>query len=276
MIQLTLQVFSCVENPVKYVHPAAFRGLLMLKSLKLRHTQLHQLPSLQDIRHSLTYLEVSNSNVKETYAQTFTYLKIKHLQMRYNVLSITPLGLYLIASTIITLDFEFNSISALTSMEGVEFIKLVRLGLKYNNITHLRPEFLITPRLESLNLVGNHLVSLSEVTQYSWGSSLPEHTYMAIHLEKNSWHCDGSLIWMSINLYKIDHEIIYAKPPFKPYIKYVERLLCESPDARRGTTVVPMDVIESVNISIRSVHDLAGMCYCHFALNTSFTKSNYS
>ena len=66
---------------------------------------------------------------------------------------------------------------------------------------------------------------------------------------------------MSSNLYKIQRKIIYAKPPFKPYIRYVEGLRCESPYARHGTTVVPMDVIESVNISICSVYDLAGKCY---------------
>ena len=160
-------------------------------------------------------------------------------------------------------------------MEGVEFNKLVRLRLSYDEITHLLPELLIIPRLESLNLVGNHLVSLAEVTQYSWGSSLPEHKYMRISLAKNRWHCNGSLIWTSINLYRFGGEIIYAKPPFKSYIGYVDQLLCESPDARQGTTVVPIDVIESVNISIRQLHDLAGMCYYRFASNTNFNNLNY-
>ena len=203
----------------------------------------------------------------ENDAQTFTYLReIKHLYMHHNGFSRTPMGLNLIASTVISLSFVSNSIDSLSSMEGVEFIKLVTLRLMYNKITHLRPGLLITPRLESLNLEGNHLVSLAEVTQYPWGRSLPEYTYTEIYVKNNPWHCNGSLMWISSNLYKIENEIIYVKPPFKPYIRNVNRLLCESPDARHGTTVVPMDVIENVNISIRSLRDLAGMSYCHFVL----------
>ena len=145
--------------------------------------------------------------------------KIKLLEMHHNGLRATPLGLNLIASTVMTLNFAYNSINSLTSMEGVEFNKLVRLRLSYNEITHLHPEFLITPHLQVLNLVGNQLVSLAEVTQFSWGSSLPEHKYMSIALAENRWHCNGSLIWTSSNLYRIGSEIIYAKPPFKPCIR---------------------------------------------------------
>ena len=252
--QLMFQVFSCVNNPVKYVHPAAFRGLLVLKRLKLGHTQLHQLPSLQHIGHSLEYLDISLSrHFTGNDAQNFAYLrKIKTLNMYHNRLSRTPLGLNLIANTITALRFAYNTIISLTSIEGVEFIKLYALRLEGNNIAHLRPEYLITPRLKILNLVGNPLVSLAEVTQYSRGSLLPEHEYMKIALRQNPWHCNGSLIWMFSNLYKFGSETIYAKPPSQPFISNVNQLICESPGARHGTTVVPLVVIESVNISIRS------------------------
>ena len=257
-----------MKNPIKYIHPAAFRGLLVLEHLKLRHTHLQSLSlPLQDVGHSLTELDVSlSTHVKGNEVQTFTDLrKIKLLEMHHNGLRAIPLGLNLIASTVMTINFAHNSISSLTSMEGIEFNKLVRLRLSYNEITHLRPEFLITPHLQILNLVGNQLVSLAEVIQYSWGRSLPEHKYMGISLAKNRWHCNGSLIWTSSNLYRIGSEIIYAKPPFKPYIRFVDQLFCESPDARHGTTVVPIDVIESVNISIHLLRDLAGKCYYRFA-----------
>ena len=274
--QLIFQVFSCVNNPVKYVHPAAFRGLLVLKHLKLRHTQLHQLPSLQHIGHSLENLDISLSrHFTRNDAQNFTYLrKIKYFEMHHNGLIRTPMGLYVIASTITVLDFAFNTIISWTSVEGVEFINLLKLRLQDNNITHLHPEFLITPRLKILNLEANHLVSLAEVTQYSWGGSLPAHKYMDIHLRENPWHCIGSLIWMFRNLYKLQSIIIYASPNFKPYIKNVEQLICESPDARHGTTVVPLDIIKSVNISIRSLRDLAGKCYRQFMPNVKWNFTN--
>ena len=276
--KLTLQIFSCLMNPVKYVHPAAFRRLLVLGHLTMKHTQLHQLPSLQHIGHSLTYLTISFSrHFKGDGAYSFTYLrKVKYLNMYGNGLIRTPLGLKFIARTVMTLDFEYNSIISLSSMEGIEFIKLFRLNFHYNNITHLHPELFITPHLKYLNLEGNRLISLAEVIQYSWGSSLPKHKYMAIALRQNPWHCNGSLTWMFSNLYKFTHEIIFAKPPFKPYIKNVEKLLCETPDARHGTTVVPIDVLERVNISIRSWRHLAGKRYCEFPSNISEITETYN
>ena len=267
--RLTLQRFSCLMNPIKYVHPAAFRGLLVLEHLKLLHTQLHQLPSLQHIGQSLTRLVVSRSAYfKGTYEGSLSDLrKIKYVSMNHNGLRSTPLRLNLIAKTIMTLELSCNAINSVTSLASVEFIKLIRLDLRHNNITHLRPEFLIAPHLQYLNLVGNQLSSLADVTLYSWGNSLSEHKYMEIVLQQNPWHCNGSLIWIYTNLYKLGSEIIYAKPPSKPYIGDVNWLLCESPDARSGKTVVPMDVIGSVNISIRSLHDLASKCHCDFSSN---------
>ena len=273
---LILQVFSCLGNPVKYVHPAAFRGLSVLQHLNLVHTQLHQLPSLQHVGHSLINLAVRGSvHFKGNAAQNFINLrKIEYLYMDRNELRKTPLGLNLIARTIMILQFNSNSINSLTSLEGVEFIKLHRLALMCNNITHLRPEFLITPRLRFLNLEGNQLVALAEVTQYSWGSSLPEHEYMAISLRNNPWHCNGSLSWMLSNLYKLSARIIYAKPPFKPYIRNVDQLLCESPDTRHGTAVLSDDDIENVDISILSLRDLAGKYYRNFEWNIKLNFTN--
>ena len=164
--QLMLQVFASFVNPFEYIHPDAFRGLLVLEHLKLKNTQLLQLPSLQHIGHSLTTLEVISSvHFDGNDAQGFTYLrKIEYIFMDDNVLSSTPLGLDRIANTLKRLNFAFNAINSLTSMEGVTFDKLYRLHLQYNNITHLHPEVLFTPRLQSLLLVGNHLVALGDVT----------------------------------------------------------------------------------------------------------------
>ena len=272
---LTLQVFSCVMNPVKYIHPAAFRGLMVLEHLRLKHTQLHQLPSLQHIGHSLTTLEVSfSTHFKGNDAHDFIHLmKIKHILVGFNELRSTLLGLDLIANTIERLEFASNAINSLTSMEGIKFDKLYKLDIQYNNITHLHPEVLFTPYLQILYLVGNNLVSLGDVTQYSWGSLLPKHEYLAISLHQNRWHCNGSLIWMFSNLFKLRYITIYVKPPLKPYIRDVSWLLCEIPDARFGTRVVPMDVIESINISIRSLRELEGKSNCPFAnIKWNFTS----
>ena len=221
---------------------------------------MHELPPLQHTGHSLIYLELSHSEqFKLNSVQDFSYLrKIEYIFLTNNGLQSTPLGLNHIANTALILDFMFNSIQSITSMAGIKFYKLQFVNLSNNRITHLRPELLIAPNLRSFNLENNHLVSLAEVSYYSWGSSLPRNGYTAIHLRQNPWHCNGSLIWMHSNLYKYRYQIIYARPALKLYITNVHWMLCKSPDARNGTQVVPRDIIESVNISINSLGDLAG------------------
>ena len=207
-----------------------------------------------------------------SHVQDFSYLpKIEDIILKQNGLQSTPLGLNHIANTVLILDFMSNSIQSIMSMEGITFYKLEIVNLYNNLITILRPELLIAPNLRSLNLENNHLVSLDEVSHDSWGSSLPKHEYTAIHLRQNPWHCNGSLIWMRSNLYRYHSHIIYAKPTHKLYITNVRWMLCKSPDARNGTTVVPRDTIESVDISISSLGDLAGKFHRHFTLKT---KSN--
>ena len=256
-------------NPVRYIHPDAFKGLLGLQRLKLHGTQLHQLPSLQYIGHSLTHLELTHSiQFEGNHAHDFSYLlKTEQLILTYSGLKSTPLGLNYIANTVLILDFTSNSIQSIASMEYIKFDRLQVLHLYKNGITHLRPKFLIAPRLRSLNLENNDLVSLEDVTQYSWGASLSQQKYMAIYLRLNPWHCNGSLMWMLSNLYKFGNQIIYAKPGHKPYVKDVQRMVCKSPDARIGTTVVPKYFIERINNRIDSLGELAGKCFLHFASN---------
>ena len=252
-------------NPVRYIHPDAFRGLLVLEYLRLRSTQLHQLPPLQHIGHSLTYLGLTHSmKFAENHAQDISFLrKIKELDLVFNGLKSTPLGLTHIANSVRILVFRSNAIKSIASLEHIKFVTLRILHLSQNKITHLRPDYLIAPRLLILNLEDNNLVSLEEITQYSWGSSLPKYDYLAIHLRKNPWHCNESFVWMASNLYKFENQIIYAKPGRKPYIENVQQLFCKSPDARRGTRVVPGDIIDGLNANIRYLGDLAGKYFLY-------------
>ena len=101
----------------------------------------------------------------------------------------------LIANTITALRFAHNTIILLTSMKGVEFIKPYTLALECNNIVHLRPKYLVTPRLNVLKLEGSHLVSLAEVTHYSWGSLLSEHEYSETGLKRDHLYNEICYLW---------------------------------------------------------------------------------
>ena len=258
--QLSFQDFSCAWNPIRYIHPDAFIRLLVLNSLKMQATQLHQLSSLKHVGHSLISLQLSRSmRFEGNHAWELSYLrKIEVVNMPHNGLKYLPLGLDYIAKSVRKLDFDFNCMRSIASIEGVNFTNLRSLHLQGNRITHLRPEIFTTPHLEVLNLHGNDLITLDEFTRYSWGSSLPKHTYLAIHLPWDTWHCNGSLTWMHSNLYRFNHQIIYAQQSLKAYITHVQMLVCKSPDTRRDTGVVPKDIIESINITVRSLRELAG------------------
>ena len=253
---LSFQVFSFEFDPVRNIHPDAFRGLLVLKRLILRSTQLLKLPSMQHIGHSLTNLDISRSRkFKGNHTRDFNYLrKIKYITMAHNRLKGLPLGLNHLANTVKALDFSSNAIKSIASLEGVNFVRLQSLYLRDNDITHLRLEMFTTPNLQRLNLIGNDLVSLDELNQLSWGSSSPKHSYLAIDLPRGTWHCNGSLIWMHSNLYELAPGIVYAKPSLKTYIPNVHMLVCKSPETRRGTAV-PRDAIGNV-ITISSLLDL--------------------
>ena len=100
--QLSFQVFSFEFNPVRNIHPDAFRGLLVLKRLILRSTQLLKLPSMQHIGHSLINLEISRSRkFKGNHTRDFYYLqKIEYITMAHNRFKGLPLGLNHIANTV--------------------------------------------------------------------------------------------------------------------------------------------------------------------------------
>ena len=186
---------------------------------------------------------------------------LEQLAMQGNALKTVPRGLHRIAKTVNSLWFKHNIIRSIAEMEGVTFPKLYVLDLGYNNITHLNPERLIMPQLRLLELNHNLIVSLADVSQYSWGDTLPDGVYLNIYLHGNPWNCDGSLIWLHDNLFILEStwhdEEIFAKPPLKPCIRSTSLLICHSPDRRLGTTVVPRKQI-AVHRRIRSLENLEG------------------
>ena len=105
---------------------------------------------------------------------------LDQLGMQSSALETVPLGLHHIAKTINSLWFKHNIIRSIAEMEDITFPKLGVLDLGYNKITHLNPERLIMPQLRLLELNHNLIVSLADVSQYSWGNYLPDGEYLNI------------------------------------------------------------------------------------------------
>ena len=265
MTQSSFQKFQCFENPLRCIHSSAFKGVLALKFLLIKSHQLQQLPPLQDIAHSLIAWYVESTKLGQTKNEHYFNgcFTLERLQIPFSDLETILLGLHHVAETVERLEFNHNLIRSIALMEGIVFSKLLVLDLRHNNITHLNPEYLITPQLHLLELDHNHLVSLGDVTQYSWGDSLPERVFLNIFLNGNPWNCNGSLTWLQSSLYILGRngfgkgELIYTKPPLKPCIRKVDHLICQNPDRRIGTAVAPREQI-AVHRHIESLEILAG------------------
>ena len=260
---LSFQRLQCNANPLQLIHPWAFKGVLALKLIAIDSPQLQQLPPLQDIAHSLTSLFIVSVDLEQTKNQQYLSdcRMLKRVSMPFSALETISLGLHHIAKTLEYLRLKHNVIKSIASMEGIAFRKLHALDLRHNNITHLNPECLITPQLRQLDLEYNHLVSLGDVTQYSWGNSLPYGVFLNIILNGNPWNCDGSLTWLQSGLFNLRQgsrwELIYAKPPLKACIRNVGHLICQSPDRRLGTALVPRERIV-VHGRAKTLETLAG------------------
>ena len=258
------QGFQCYANPLHFIHLSAFKSVVALKFLTISSSRLLQLPPLHDIAHSLISLS-SHKSVHIVQSRNDHYFSgchtLERLGIQRSALETIPLGLHRIAKAVKSFLFMRNVIRSIVEIEGIAFPKLDILDLGYNKITHLNPERLITPQLRLLELNDNLIISLGDVFQFSWGNTLPDGVYFDIHLHGNPWNCNGSLIWLHDNLFILElsgHvEEIYAKPPLKPCIRSVNRLICHSPYGRHGTTVVPRKRI-AVDRRFKSFKNLAG------------------
>ena len=263
---IIFQRFQCYANPLRFIHPAAFKGVLALRFIFIDSRQLQQLPPLQDITHSLICLYLVSMGMGQTKNEHYFRgcRTLEQFGMTFSVLQSISLGLCHIGQTFKYLKFDHNGIRSVASMKDIAFTNLRVLDLSHNNITHFNTEHLDTPQLRLLRLQHNHLVSLRDVILSSWGGkSLPDGVFLDINLHGNPWNCDGSLAWLQSNLFILarnmlgEEEIIYPKPPLRPRIGNVGRLICHSPDKRLGTAVVPHGRI-AVHRRIKSLKNLAG------------------
>ena len=109
------QGITIFKNPVAYVHPAAFQGLIRLQSLVIYSAQLHVAPSLRFIGHSLNTLDLSNSKVEFKSG----YFKHGYIMQTLTVVSSDlremPISLRMIAESLETLSLSDNSITMIWS-----------------------------------------------------------------------------------------------------------------------------------------------------------------
>ena len=231
---VVVQAITIFKNPVTHVHPAAFQGLVRLKSLTLSSAQLRVAPSLQFIGNSLLVLYLSYSNVEfKTGYLKHGYI-MQTLSASYNNLREMPASLCMIADSLETLSLQGNSITTLKPLHDIRFTRLKWLFLSRNKIYALDPDALWLPYLIIVDLTDNHIRQITDISTVSWGRNVTVGK-AEVNLDGNPWHCNASMNWLLQGLHRSDYGIFFKRNSF---MISVENWFCATPQEYQGRLVV--------------------------------------
>ena len=228
-------MITIIQNPVAFVHPAAFQGLRRLLHLAIYSHLLHVAPSLQFIGHSLLELDLSYSKVE---------FKPNYFNHRYVLQTLTvhnsdlremPNSLCMIADSLETLYLIENSIITLKPLYKTRFIQLKWLFLYGNKISSLEPVALWLPRLRAIYLEDNHICQITDISAVSWGWNATGESGPTIKLDGNPWHCNASMNWLLQGLHRSEYGIVFERNAF---MVYVGNWFCATPQEYQGRLVV--------------------------------------
>ena len=188
-ISVFFQQLYLSGNSINFTHHYAFRGLKTLHKLDMSNNQLTSAPSLSEAKFNLRVLDLGRNFIRHIEESYFTsFRSITHIGIGFNELIQLP-NLQNIAKTIVVLIVNGNRISDANFMYGNRFPKLENLNLQFNQIrVFCPPPGNNAPRLHSIYLQSNKLSSL----HFPYDS---QQQPIDVMLEKNPWHCDGSLDW---------------------------------------------------------------------------------
>ena len=232
-----LQRIYIFKNPVVYVHPAAFKGLKMLKALTINSPLLNRAPSLEFIGHSLTRLDLSYCMARfETDYFKHGY-KIRHLIVPKNGLMEIPVSLRVVVNSLIFLQLAKNNITTLEPFYGVRFVQLADIYLDGNKISTLVPNALLLPRLRALSLNDNHLHQITDLSEAPWGVDIFDEVY--VYLLGNPWHCNASMEWLlqALHRYEFGH-VTFRRTRSRVTLDSLQLWYCATPLEYQGRKVI--------------------------------------
>ena len=242
----TFQNITIVRNPISYIHEAAFYGLINLNELKISSVFLNTAPSLQYVGRTLEILMLPRCHVQPDISYFLPCRTLRRVEIDRNEMETLEWGLHNIAHIIKIIDASRNKIRSLTPMEGILFTELSTLDLSTNRITFLRGSLLLFPKLKHLMLINNLLVDFKDRSVLNWGKALPYFHYLSVKIKGNPWHCNGSMAWLTENLYDVGGtgNLVFVVRRYRSpvVICHVDQYYCHSPETILGKRVIPAEV----------------------------------
>ena len=246
------QSITIFDNPIEYVDPLAFDGILELKSLNFQRA-LRYVPDFSKTANSLRYLFISRLEGENKYIDLKPLIMLEVLRFQSSGLNEIPRSIRHVSSTIHYLDLVDNCITTLENMENIVFRNLTTIYLMQNHICHVNHISLQLPVLSSISLSENQLTHLGDMSTCQWGMAKRRSGFVTIRLEHNPWHCNGSMLWLQSSLcYDAARmSASYIRQP-QGLIIDISRLMCNSPVEFRGKALIPLNESEVNKLDICS------------------------
>ena len=207
----------------------------------IKNNVLSHAPNLRHISRTLVSLSLITGRFISRPHYFTSCSALRHVTF-YNV-NMTDLywGFADISDHIVELIFPRNKLTSLSPLYELFFARLEILQLHDNAITVIDLTKLHLPVLKLFDISKNYLSQLDDPSGLVLGSMLTPGSPMMLDIARNPWHCNGTFGWLikeSCNVDYGEHDSIFVSRSRTVFIMEVDRLMCESPPKKEGTSVI--------------------------------------
>ena len=226
------------DNPIEYIDPLAFDGIIELKSLHFVNTLRHA-PDLSKTGHSLRFKFLSNVEVGNKSIDLKSLIILEELTFCCSGLNEVPKSIRHVSSTIHELNLADNCITTLENMENIVF----RIYVSHEKL-HLSPESYVftTASIDIYDFIWKPSHPFEWFEYLSMGRSLPKKREYCAIFGLYPWHCNGSMLWLQHSLCNgpWPKSAFYIRQP-QGLVIDTSQLVCHSPVEFRGRALLTLN-----------------------------------
>ena len=188
-------MISVVNNVIDEIRHDAFFGLNKLAFLKIKQSNLREMPPLDTVKDTIQVLILYGNRITFIPQDYFEgFLVLRELILSQNRLIIFP-EVRPVRNTLHMLRISHNNITSISSsiVDNV-YPYLTEICLNGNKMMKIPTDVLSTwPNIRYFDIEGNQLSKLDEDVFGGFNGSY----YVQINLFRNPWRCDSALAWFT-------------------------------------------------------------------------------
>ena len=201
----------------------ALRDISSLKSLSLAKCDIHKVPNIQTVAHTLNSLLMERNNLSYLPKNMFLGCKVlKSLALSFNKFKSIP-NITEVSATLRYLYMTNNRVADVSALYDVPFPLLSELHLFKNEIAYFPYHSSGWACLSQLDLRYNLIKSISSDFFRSSG-------FLLISADHNPWHCDQNLCWIK----HCNRTLMYQRYMCGNKGRWRGQLFCASPSKWKG------------------------------------------